>query len=95
MVAYFLIRCPAFGRETGVKAAASLSAASLAKRSSRKCAVLDDIASYSCSWSNLKLASRFIDWFNSASAFRRTAEPGEEILLIFALAAPLRHRFNG
>jgi hypothetical protein len=31
----------AFGREIGIKAAASLSAASLAKRSSRKCAVFD------------------------------------------------------
>src|SRR5262249_60138157 len=90
--AYFLIRCRAFGPRTGVKAAASLSAASLAKRSSRKCAVFDAIASYSCSCSNLKLAFRFIDWFNTASASRRAAE---EFLLISALPAPLRHRFNG
>ena len=90
MVTYFLIRCPAFGRETGVKAAASLFAACLAKRSSRKCAVFDDIASYSCCWSNLKLASRFFDWFNGTSAFF-----GRRSLSHSALPALLRRRFSG
>ena len=94
VVAYFLIRCPAFGRETGVKAA-SLSAASLAKRRSRNRAVFATIASYSRSCSHLKLASRFFDRFNSASAFRRGADTGEEFLLFSALPEPLRHRFNG
>ena len=95
LFAYFLIRCRAFGRETGVKAVDSLSATSLAKRSSRKCAVFDTIASYSRSCSDLKLASRFFDCVNSASAFRRAEDMGAEILLIHAVPVLLPRRFSG
>ena len=95
LFAYFLIRCRGCGRETGVKTAASLVAASLAKRSSRKCAVFDTIASYSRSRSDLKLASRFFDCVNSASALRRAEDMAGEILLIHAVPVLLRCRFSG
>src|SRR6516225_1887905 len=48
------------------------------------------------SCSHLKLASRFFDWFNSASAFRRSEDMGGEILLIrfYDVVAVDRLRFH-
>jgi hypothetical protein len=43
-LSYVLLRCRPFEREGGFRAAASLSVASLARRSSRKCAVFETIA---------------------------------------------------
>ena len=73
-----LVRLPpgsAIMRGETVGVAASLSAASLAKRSSRNRVVFRTIASYSRSFSCLRLAARIIDWNNNDSAEVRRPRP--------------------